>query len=201
MKAPLFSKDVVFKNNTYQDPQLDKFYSILRQYWAEAEGFEPEPSEARNPDDDDDGIDDGYESPPHSDSESEEEAEAAEPQVENTQEPVTQPMPEVSEGGKGENPALAAMGPTGEAKGDSDEVAKTSPTETIQEPVVPVAPPIDSMPPPPVPKKRLLDTIPKGSVTSQDRENVKKRMEELKLLGGKESKRCFSLVLVGFYDG
>ena len=114
MKAPLFSKDVVFKNNTYQDPQLDKFYSILRQYWAEAEGFEPEPSEARNPDDDDDdGIDDGYESPPHSDSESEEEAEAAEPQVENTQEPVTQPMPEVSEGGKGENPALAAMGPTG----------------------------------------------------------------------------------------
>lgn len=84
------------------------------------------------------------------------------------------------------------MGPTGEAKGDSDEVAKTSPTETIQEPVVPVAPPIDSMPLPPVPKKRLLDTIPKGSVTSQDRENVKKRMEELKLLGGKESKRCFS---------
>lgn len=108
---------------------------------------------------------------------------------------MMEPMPEVSEGGEGENPAPPAMGPTGEVKGDLDEVAKTSPTETIQEPVVPVAPPIGSMPPPPVPKKMLLDTIPKGNVTPQDRENVKKRMEELKLLGGKGSNRCFSFLI------
>ena len=186
----------ILGNNTYQDPQLDQFYGTLRLYWAEAEGFgedEPQPSEEPNPDEDDDG----YVSAPQSDSEPDQEAKAAEPQVENG-EVVTEPMPEVSEGGEGENPAAAATNPIGDVKGDLDEVTKTSPTETIQEPVVTetVAPAEqDPMPPPPVPKKGLLDSIPKGNVTSQDRENVKRRIEELKLLGGKGSNTCFSFLI------
>ena len=62
-----------------------------------------------------------------------------------------------------------------------------SPTPTELEPITPgsstdrLGSP-ESMPPPPLPLKKLLDKVPKGKATTADRELVMKRMEELKLL-------------------
>ena len=163
-----------------QDSELDDFFAVLREHWAEAEG-----TIATS-----DGYEDGEEPTSMPD-----ESDVSDPPVrtgeepEGEVEPTTNPENSTDKAEPTKPPSMPGSSDSVEAltsSGNSElitppprEKAKNSP---------------DSMPPPPPPpKKALMNTLPKGPATSAHHALVKKRIEELELLAG------FVSAVHGFY--
>ena len=153
----------------HQDPKLNEFFAVLRQYWAEAEGSEPTGEEGAGASD----AGDGDVSVEHEDDEGDGDAVSNPGEIhEDDLEEEPEDIPATQEMVIEEEPVAPPVDPGVSPK--PDDLSTPSPSTRTTS--------LTAMLPPPVPPKKVKQILKKDKTTPEDHAIVRQRMEQLKLL-------------------